>query len=161
MRHLLSLAACACLLSACATEEDDGLDGFLFRGDEQVGADKCTRTLGYWKTHNKYAAKAHKRLPWPVPNAEDVVACGETLLDWLWTPPQGDSDVILGHQYIAARLNQAAGAPVPPEVGQAMVAGAAYLNTCDIDDEDRADALEYSEILDAYNNGELGVPHCD
>lgn len=161
MRHLLALTAVAISLSACAIEDDEGGEGFEFRVDA-VGQDKCVRNELYWKYHHQYAQNPAKKIPWPVPNAERHVACGRPLLGWISMPPQGNVNVILGHQYISARLNLAAGAPVPPDVDTGLVEAVGLLAQCNIvDEDDIADALELADTLQAYNDGLLGVPACE
>lgn len=158
MRHLLALTAVVSLFG-CATEEIDDGEGFEFRVDE-VGHDKCTRNEFYWKNHHAYAQNPAKKIPWPIPNGERNVACGRPMLGWISMPPQGVVSVILGHQYISARLNLAAGAPVPPEVNTGLLEAVGLLSGCGIDEEDAEYALELADTLQAYNDGLLGVPAC-
>lgn len=122
-------------------------------GGETGGEGVCPRTQGYWKNHNVYAGPEQNQIPWPI--SEDTQLCGASWYEWLWTPPRGDAWIILVHQYIAASLNQAAGADVPADVQDALDAAAAYLDDCSISAADREDALEVKDILDEFNNGEL------
>ena len=117
----------------------------------------CTLTQGYWKNHDD----------WPEISLEKV--CGVDLLTLLKTPPKkGNSFLILVHQYIAAILNTASNAQSCPinglqdKLSQALV----LLNTA-CSDEGYSDtnnkvlAIKLAFFFDLYNNGELGVPHCD
>ena len=87
------------------------------------------------------------------------------------TPPTGDASLILGHQLIAAMLNAANGAG-QTQVGSAIQAAQAWMSA-NKDADGRlpygvsatsaagADAVAISAKLDTYNNGGLGVPHCN
>src|SRR5262245_50659322 len=96
--------------SSCVGNRGAGDSG---QSVELGASEDCTLTQGYWKNH----ADA-----WPV----DSLTIGGTtytkdeLLTILWTPTTGDASLILGHQLIAALLNAAAGASVPPEVQTAL-----------------------------------------
>jgi hypothetical protein len=114
----------------------------------------CTYSQGYWKNHlDEWLA--------------DGDICGQSWADILHTPPRrGNAFYILGHQWIAAMLNVAAGADTPEDVEQALDEGQLLLEAaCDsgavIPRDDRPDAIMWSEILDAYNNGEIGPGYCD
>jgi hypothetical protein len=152
----LCLALSIPSIAACAVEEDG--EEFMPRAYEEH-ADKCVHTQGYWKTHNKYATKKNLQDPWPL--SEDNSGCGNTWLGWLNTPPEGHPLTILGHQWIAAQLNWASHAPMPQNVRDALFAGGAFLAQCDFEQEDRDEILAISELLDAYNNGLAGPPHCE
>lgn len=119
----------------------------------------CTRTLGFWKTHNRFAGNKNQKQPWPID--ENTSLCGRSWLDILKTPPRGDAFLILAHQWIAARLNVASGAAAPASVTAALAEAEALLNGCSISASDRAGALELSALLDQYNNGVIGPGHCE
>ena len=119
---------------------------------ENSGDDEdCTLTQGYWKNHNKYKTNKNQAKPWPID--EDTDLCGQTWLDILLTPTHGDAWYILGHQWIAASLNDASGAIPNADVQHALDRGKELLEGCAIDAADRAEAIELSELLDAFNNG--------
>jgi len=131
-----------------------GLEG---EGTDDAGGDPgCTLTQGFWKTHNRYGVA--KQDPWPID--EDTELCGQTWTDLLQTPPRGDAWLILVHQWIAATLNVASGADASAEVAAALSEGEALLLTCAATGDDRATAVQLSELLDSFNNGGEGVPHC-
>lgn len=120
----------------------------------------CTRSQGYWKTHHAGARVPALDRDWPLPEATEL--CGRGWLELLGTAPRGgDAWVILAHQYIAARLNVAAGASVPGEVDDALTDAAAYLSACEVERDDRVAALDVAERLEAYNTGEVGPGHCE
>ena len=152
----LSLFLCGIALAGCAGEGDEfSLGNREARGDEL----KCTRTIGYWKTHNVYATHRSLQDPWPI--SEDSVGCGDTWLNWLNAEPEGDAWIILAHQWIGASLNWGAGVEMPADIEDAIAWGGYYLTACEISDEDREAALEIAATLDAYNNGLAGVPQCE
>ncbi len=128
----------------------------------------CTYTPGYWKTHSSYG---------PAPKADDAwntldygpdtdfFASGMSWYETFLTKPTGgNAYIILAHPYMAAYLNGANNAFVPTEVQVAMADArailAAHSNSIPKDDPDRAIAISLAGILDDYNNGKLGVPHC-
>jgi hypothetical protein len=109
----------------------------------------CTATLGYWKNHD-----------WPEGSDPDAAffSSGKTWLEILGTPPKGSADVILAHQYVAAALNVADGAYMPPLVKTVFDAAAAYFAG-----GAGGDLTGWASTLDAYNNGLAlsGPPHCE
>jgi hypothetical protein len=125
-------------------------------GDEGRG---CTLTQGYWSTHNSEAEVPALQDAWPI--AEDTQMCGMGMLDILQAEPNGDAWMILAAQYIAAQLNIASGATTPGLIDAAMQSAGEYLAGCSISDADRDGALAVSQMLDAYNNGEVGPGHCE
>jgi hypothetical protein len=93
----------------------------------------------------------------------------EQLVKILQTPPKdGNAALILIHQLIAAELNIAAGAssaPVAATIADANALLAAncgnlFTTTCITNSTVSAQMIADSSILDQYNNGLLGVPHC-
>lgn len=130
----------------------------------------CTLTQGYWKTHPS---------AWPVPGLTigGVWYAKAQLLNFLKTAPRGDASIILGHQLVATLLNQASGASAPPEVQSAIGGAQAWMaanadadGTLPFGIRPTADgvpnpaawdeAINLAAVLDAYNNGNAGVPHC-
>ncbi|HEV8480578.1 MAG TPA: hypothetical protein VGR66_07255 [Candidatus Eisenbacteria bacterium] len=120
-------------------------------------AQNCTFTQGYWKNHPAV---------WPVSSLTlgTVTYTAAQLLQILNQPAKGNGLIILAHQLIAAKLNIAGGADPTPVasviadadalIGSLVVPpiGSGYLNPDDTDTD--------SQALDAYNNGNSGVPHC-
>lgn len=138
------------------SSEDDG--GYTSGGADTFGDDGCTLTQGYWKNHSEYGKNPSQREPWPVD--EDTALCGSTWFEILLKAPKGDAWVILAHQWIAASLNVAAGAEAPPDVAAALAEAGGYLADCSVSADERDAALAASELLDAFNNGEVGPGHC-
>lgn len=129
-------------------------------GDETAGddGDGCTLTQGYWKNHHAGSKNKSQQSPWPV--SEDTELCGQTWLDILDTAPKGNPWIVVAHQWIAASLNVAAGAAVPPEVAAALADAEGFLADCEITKAEKAAALASKDVLDAFNNGNIGPGHC-
>lgn len=133
--------------------------------------DSCTLTIGYWKTHSEFGPAGYDAT-WGLlsDGASTLFAgTGRTWYEVFWTPIQTNAYYQLAHQDMAAYLNSLNGAPVPDEVVDAMNHAWTDLLTqydgnpysmSQIRGKVRKDFVETAEILDAYNNGLLGVPHC-
>ena len=122
----------------CPTEPGGGMEG-------------CTYTQGYWKTHSEN---------WPAgydPKAP-FFSFGKTWLQVLWTPPKGNADYILAHQYIAAVLNVANGATAPDSVQAAIAAATAYFEGPTSASRDQV--LAWAHTLAQFNEGYIGPGHC-
>lgn len=118
----------------------------------------CVLTQGFWKTHPNAWPEGHH------PN-DPFFSSGKTWMQVLWTAPRGDAYYILAHQYIAAALNVAAGASMPPEVQTAFQEATAWFEThspgVHASSPDGQTAIHLAEILAAFNEGKMGVPHCE
>jgi hypothetical protein len=135
--------------------EDDCKDACQDACDDDEG---CVRTQGYWKNHSGQSEGDENQSLWPLD--EGVVLCGTSWIDWLWTEPEGDAWIILVRQWIAARLNVAAGAGASDEVTAALDEAEGMLAACVIGDEERELAIDLATTLDQYNNGNMGVAKC-
>lgn len=113
----------------------------------------CTFTLGYWKNHTD---------AWPAGFSPDdpFFSSGQTWLEVLQSPVKGNVYYIVAHQYIAAALNIANGASVPANVQTAFNDAAAYLADPAGSTLTRDQLTAIAGVLDSYNNGFEGVPHC-
>ena len=91
----------------------------------------------------------------------------------LWRQPKkANAYYILAHAYIAAALNEANGASVPPEVAAALDNAEFLLDRFDGNPESmtgltgksarrvRRRFINNAELLDDYNNGIIGPGHC-
>ena len=82
----------------------------------------------------------------------------------LKTPPKGNAYYILAHQYIAAVLNGASGAGAPANVQAAINGAAAYFGANGPSPAPsgalRTQLINWSDLLDDYNNGLVGPGHC-
>lgn len=120
----------------------------------------CTRTQGYWKTHS--SGKKFDETWNSVGGPNAIFLHGITYLAGLDTPPQGDAWFILSKQYIAAILNQAAGADVSA-ITQTLADALALLTANPpgtLTDAEQAQATALGATLDSYNNGVIGPGHC-
>lgn len=141
----------------CESSSDTGTDP-THPGTDDTGGEGCVLTQGYWKTHNLKADNPNLQEPWPIP--EDTQLC-DSWIDILWTPPQGDAWIILAHQWIAAELNMAAGADASADVQSAADHAELLLKGCMISATDKPYAIDLSEFLDDYNNGNAGTVPCE
>ncbi|HXI57292.1 MAG TPA: hypothetical protein VNO55_14585 [Polyangia bacterium] len=124
----------------------------------------CTRTEGYWKNHVD---------AWPVAAliVGQVNYSKDELVGLFMTETAGDASLILADQLFAALLNQAAGAAVPSAIANALSAAQYWMATHkDADGRlsygispsstDGSAAVALSAVLDDFNNGRAGTPHC-
>ncbi|HSM06412.1 MAG TPA: hypothetical protein VK858_17450 [Longimicrobiales bacterium] len=137
----------------------------------------CTRTAGYWKTHNPSGTAAREpdatwELIQPSAETSQFFLSGQTWVDVLGTPARGNPYYILAQQYIAAYLNRnnvnfdlpAA----PPEVDAALAAAQglfavytpAAIGGLTGNDPLRGQFLGLADILGSYNEGESGPGRC-
>lgn len=142
-----------------------GIDNIMFCVANEAALTGCTRTQGYWKTHgldSKHPDETWKKIE----NADNFYGTGMSYMTILKTAPKkGNAYLILAHQFIAAQLNMLSGASISP-VGEEYEMAKEFFMNADYMAEawgayDRNDLLEWAEALDKYNNGEMGVPHCD
>src|SRR5262245_25613162 len=123
------------------------------------GSENCTRTLGYWKNHSAHADNPSQQIPWPI--SEETLLCGETWYNILFEPAHGDAWLILAHQWIPAKLNVASGAS-DDDLGTALDdAEDLLVNNCGgIPWDLRDEATDLADLLDDFNNGDIGPGHC-
>ncbi len=131
----------------------------------------CTLTQGYWKTHSSYGPAKKTDATWDMVGGPDATffLSGQTYLDVLNTPVQGNKYYILAHQYIAAELNMLAGAnggAVDTEFEHATTLLETYTPE-QIAAMKGKNGKEITEmftylggILGDYNEGLIGPGHC-
>lgn len=136
---------------------DESDNSATFEASTKPAAENCTFTIGYWKNHPEV---------WPVAGLTlgTVFYTNAQLLSILNEPAAGNGLLILAHQLIGAKLNIANGADPTPvaatinaadaQIGGLVIppVGGGYLAPGDVSGN--------ATILDNYNNGNLGVPHC-
>jgi hypothetical protein len=138
----------------------------------------CTYTQGYWKTHSSYGPAPYDQEGWAklgdfdgdgvAKEADEMLFSGGTWYNVFTTAPKGGNAwYILAHQFMAAYLNVANGAGADAMVIAALGEAYALLenkNPATFSDwKGSAEAkrmIELAGILDQYNNGYGGVPHC-
>jgi hypothetical protein len=126
----------------------------------------CTFTQGYWKNHES---------AWPAPYSPTAqwldgthVVNGVTW-DGLMgmSVAGGNSYMQLAHQWIAATLNLAGATSNNAAVAAAMTQGEAWLkantpaSTNTVPNIKNAQATAWASTLDDFNNGKLGIAHCE
>ncbi len=130
----------------------------------------CTRTQGFWGSSPQGQALVPILVPVQM-TLGSVNYTASQLDDILDAPVAGNALLILAHQLIAAKLNILAGAAfgagvaakiveantaigglVIPPVGAGFVAPGSAAGTI---------MVGLATYLDAYNKGEIGIPHCD
>jgi hypothetical protein len=130
----------------------------------------CTLTPGYWKTHSEYGPAPYDDTWAMLPEGADTefFLSGMSYYDVLWTPPAGNAYYILSHAYIAAQLNQLAGADfseVETVFDAATVLFEEYTpaEVAEMrgNNPTRKLFIELAGTLDDYNNGLIGPGHCD
>lgn len=117
----------------------------------------CTYTQGYWKNHPSAWDDGIKP-------GDPFFSSGKSWLQVLKTPPKGNVYYILAHQYIAAQLNILNGASSTDEVNTAITWAEGFFNTYTptsaLEKTIRNQATSYANLLDRYNNGDIGPGHC-
>ncbi len=118
----------------------------------------CVLSQGFWKTHPDAWPEGHHP-------KDPFFRSGKTWMEVLWTAPKGDAYYILAHQYIAAVLNEAHGATPPAEVAAVIAEAEAWFTNngpgVASSSETGQMLIHWSEILAAFNEGKMGVPHCE
>lgn len=131
----------------------------------------CTLTPGYWKTHADPTEKKFDET-WLLVGGPDApfFISGQTWIQVLNEDHSGgNAYYILAFQWIAAQLNQLAGATI------SGAAAAAFADAEDLlavntpsgigalsgDDPLRQEFISLAGTLDDYNNGVIGPGHCD
>ena len=149
--------------------EKQALVSFDFEICEEPG---CTLTQGYWKTHSTYGPAPYDDAWALVPREAAIIegadtpffSSGQTWYEVLWTPPKGRAYYQLAHQYIAARLNILNGASSTDRVDAALIWAEEFFTDRDpsvkLSDTLRDRARNKANLLDRYNNGEIGPGHC-
>jgi hypothetical protein len=120
----------------------------------------CTLTQGYWKTHG-YNDGSKFDPTWDL--LDDGTHSPEDLEAILETPTGGDPWLILAHQYIAATLNVLAGAGMPAAVKEDYDTATLLIHSYSpgaVPADVASDFIDAAGVLDSYNNGLTGIPHC-
>ncbi|MDB4891251.1 MAG: Cna domain protein [Gemmatimonadetes bacterium] len=126
----------------------------------------CTFTQGYWKNHET---------AWPAPYSPTAqwLDASHKVNGVTWdglmgkSVAGGNSYMQLAHQWIAATLNLAGATSNNPTVAAAMSQGEAWLkantpaSTNAVPNLKNAQATAWASTLDDFNNGRLGISHCD
>ena len=128
----------------------------------------CTLTQGYWKTHS-HLGPAPYDAAWlnvgPAGSSTQFFSLGKTWYEVFWTPPSGNANYNLAHQYMAAKLNILDGASTTPAVDAAILYAETYFTSLGSlaaapSGNLRKTVLAAASTLDRYNNGLIGPGHC-
>ncbi|RDZ29524.1 hypothetical protein DX914_10745 [Lysobacter silvisoli] len=124
----------------------------------------CTYTQGYWKTHSKYGPAPYDATWAKIGEDTLFFSSGQTWYMVFKTPPKGGNAYYqLAHQYMAARLNVAAGASTTPQVASAIAQSTAWFtgrSSAAPKGAARDFALDMASLLAEYNEGGIGPGHC-
>jgi hypothetical protein len=158
-------------INLASAEIDSGNN---FGNYEMMG---CTYTQGYWKTHSEYGPAPYDSTWSKLDDGADTefFNTGFSWYEIFHTPPKGgNAYVILAHQYMAAYLNSikdenpASLATVTEQMATAESLLTEYFDNYNNrgvpyipEGDDRELAISTAEILDMFNNGNYGPPHCD
>ena len=132
---------------------------------EQTGGAACTYTQGYWKNHeDKWPAPYSPNAAWMTLQKQVTGLTWDGLFGL--APKGGNSYVQLAHQWMAAKLNRANGAPLSASVLATLNSAEAWLlaNTPTngaLPSIKNAQADAWMDALDSFNNGQAGTPHCN
>lgn len=125
----------------------------------------CTLTQGYWKTHSSQGPAPFDPR-WELLGEETpFFDSGLTHLEVLQTPPRGgNAFFILGHQYVAARLNGLTGASMSA-IQDAFDDATALFEALDagvttFGGNARERAIALAGVLGEFNEGGIGPGHC-
>lgn len=138
--------------------------------EENGNGGGCTRTQGFWGSSPAGQALVPILVPGTMALGGVNYSAGQ-LDDIFDTPPAGGNALqSLAHQLIAANLNILAGASAPVAVTNAITAANGLIGNLVIMPVGNGDVANNTQlgqdmntqkdILDNYNNGLLGVPHC-
>ncbi len=155
----LEVGQCECFeIRVCKKECDNN------GPDPSLG---CTFTQGYWKTHGPPGCvNGNNTNQWPVASLMlgNVNYTNIQLCSILQQAVAGNGLISMSHQLIAAKLNVANGADnsvvgatiaaADALIGNLIVppVGGGFLST--------ATTSAFNDILAAFNEGKLNVPHC-
>ena len=131
----------------------------------------CTLTPGYWKTHADPTRKQFDATWSLLPQGPQTIffLSGQSYIDVLnQDKSTGHAYYILAFQWIAAQLNQLAGASISGAAAAAFADGEDLFNTytpaqigaLSGDDPLRQQFISAAATLDDYNNGVIGPGHC-
>ena len=138
---------------------------YVLKNCPEVG-NGCTLTQGYWKNHGDALRKQFDETWNDVGGINATFLHGLSYKTVLDTAPAGNVWYILAHQYIAAKLNELAGADASSDLTAALnllsmytPAQAKALKGA-TGNATKAEFVRLAGLLDAYNNGLTGPGHC-
>jgi hypothetical protein len=167
--------------------DDSQFSPTLIASTDPRGANDCTLTQGFWKTHGPAGcasgnnADAWMEASWPVgvptvstgcpAGAQPVLTlgtvnyCAAQICAILNTPASGNGLIFLAHQLIAAKLNVIMGATPPPSIVTAISNADALIGSLVVPPVGSGflspgSASSLTNTLDDFNNGTTGPGAC-
>ncbi|MBX7160230.1 MAG: hypothetical protein K1X95_08055 [Acidimicrobiia bacterium] len=134
--------------------------------NQNPGRRNCVRTRDYWKTHSSHG-------PGPYDPAWEIVGedtpffrSGKTYYQAITTDPRSNAYYLLAGEFIAAKLNVAAGATMPCGVQWAYNMALSFFQCYTPAQVARSRTLQQkaqclANSLSCFNNGRAGIPSCD
>jgi hypothetical protein len=125
----------------------------------------CTLTQGYWKNHGQDWDDAADGKPFLTTSI--FYNSGVSYLTIMKTPPaKGNAYIQLAHQFIAASLNLNGASSGNAAVDAAIAGADAYFSGAPAGipnpgEPTRSQLQGWASTLDNFNNGRLGIPHCE
>lgn len=132
----------------------------------------CVLTAGYWKTHSQRGPATYddawQLIPGGLQENTIFFLSKQSYYQVLWQQPKGNAYYILAQQFIAAYLNQLNGASIATDVYQSFDAAKHLFEqytpqdvaSWKLSDPRRVQFINLAVILNDYNNGKKGTPHC-
>lgn len=148
--------------------DESGSDDYTVTIDVPCGS--CTYTIGYWKTHSSNGPAPYDAT-WELLGEGNLFFLGNlTYYETMWTPPAGNAYYVLAPQYIGAILNGLNGADTSA-ITEELAAAQLLFETWTPDQvaaakgkagmDLRNQFTSLANVLDDYNNGDIGPGHCD
>jgi hypothetical protein len=137
--------------------------GTIFQLDVAYEVDLgCVCSWGYWKTHSSYGPAPYDATWALIGENTPFFLSNKSYYGVLQTNVSGGNAYYqLAHQYIAAELNKLRGAWMSDDVQAAYDrAHALFLLYAPNEVAAFYEVSQLASILDAYNNGLMGTPHC-
>lgn len=123
----------------------------------------CASTIGYWKTHTDdptwFAGATIDGVSVGGPDAP-FFSTGYSWLEIFNLKTKGSAYLQVARQYMATLLNLASGAYEPDDVSAALSAITAWLQSNEPYDYTGGDPTNWADMLNDFNTGADGVPHC-
>ncbi len=122
----------------------------------------CVVPIQWWSLHNSRCKSRSKRFTWP-DNLENARICGQSYYQWSQKRARNAWRMLM-HQWLAATLNEANGACVPPEIATALADSYNLLLLCDmsinVTGPPGQPYRQLSSLMNAYNTGTKHPSSC-
>lgn len=130
--------------------------------DPDYCAGGCTVPFQWWALHTSRCRNPAQQFTWPADLEEDV-ACGQTY--YYWSQKRARTVwIALFQEWLAATLNNANGACLPPTIADVLLPAQTLLTQCDTELVGSAPGARlyksYAILLKTYNSGMFGPGEC-